>query len=91
MTLSPELRSQIDQAYDFRGHCTLTLKDGARVEGFIFNRDFERGYLELFVKNSDERRRLELADVAAVALTGEDCAAGKSYEDLKKKEAPKQG
>lgn len=87
MTISDELRAQIDKAFDYRGHVTLSLKDGKSVEGFIYSRDFERGYLDLMVKNSDERRRLELSQIAGVAFTGEDAAAGKSYEELKAKAA----
>jgi hypothetical protein len=87
MTISNELREQVDKAFDFRGHVTLTLDDGSSVEGYLYNRDFERGYLDVFVKNSDERRRLELSRLRAVALTGEDCAAGKSYDDYMKKKA----
>ena len=86
MTVSAQLRSDIDKAFDYRGHVTLTLQDGSSVEGYLYNRDHERGFVELMVKNSDERRRLEIAQLRGVALTGEDCAAGKSYEDYQKKQ-----
>jgi hypothetical protein len=84
MTLSDQLRSEIEKAFDYRGHVTLTLQDGSAVEGYLYNRDLERGFVEIMVKNSDERRRLELSQLRGVALTGEDCAAGKSYEDYQK-------
>jgi hypothetical protein len=88
MTISDELRAQVEKAFDYRGHVTIALKDGKTVEGFIFSRDFEHGNLDIMVKNSDERRRVELASIAGVTLSGEDCAAGKSYEDLKKAKGP---
>ena len=70
MTLSPELLAQVEAAFDYRGHVTLTLTDGSSVEGFVFNRDVKGGYLDLFVKNSEERRRVELSKLAKIALTG---------------------
>lgn len=83
--MNEELKKQIEAAFDFRGHVTLTLTDGASVEGYVYNRHYEEGCVELFVKNSDERRRVEISRIASVALTGEDCAAGKSFEDHVKK------
>lgn len=84
-----ELQTQIEAAFDFRGHVTLTLSDGSSVEGYLYNRVLTGAepYVELFLKNSDERRRLPVAQLAAVALTGEDCAAGKSFEDHQKTQA----
>ena len=83
-TIPPKLTFQIEAAYGYRGHVTLMLKDGASVEGFLYNRDMTLGIVDLCVKNSDERRRIEMSAIASVALTGEDCAAGKSFEDHQK-------
>src|SRR4051812_15775523 len=33
-----ELRVALEKAFDYRGDVTLTLKDGRRVEGYIFDR-----------------------------------------------------
>lgn len=91
-----ELEKQIEAAYDFRGHVTVKLKSGASVEGFLFNRQFanpklpQDNFAELYLKGSAEHRMLKIAEIESVALTGEDFAAGKSYEDyLKKKAAEK--
>ncbi len=88
-----ELEKQIEAAFDFRGHVTATLKDGTSIEGYLFNRQFadprlpEDNFVELVLKGSGQTRRLKIAEIASVALTGEDCAAGKSYEDHLKRNA----
>ncbi|MGH7426136.1 MAG: hypothetical protein ACREJP_08205, partial [Candidatus Methylomirabilales bacterium] len=33
-----ELQEVIEAAFDYRGDVTLTLRDGTRIEGYIFNR-----------------------------------------------------
>lgn len=79
MTLAPDVAAQIDAAYDYRGHVTLTLADGRKVEGFVFNRELAplkgEPYLEVMVKDSDERLRLNPEQVKSIALTGKDFAA----------------
>ncbi len=92
---SQELKDQIEAAYDFRGHVTIALKDGGRVEGYLFNRQYddprlpEDNFIELVLKGSGERKKYAISSVASVALTGEDCAAGNSYEDYLRKKAEK--
>ncbi|HVE13361.1 MAG TPA: hypothetical protein VNI01_08215 [Elusimicrobiota bacterium] len=87
------LKDQIEAAYDFRGHVTITLKDGRVVVGFLYNREFANPklatdhYIDVMVKDSDANERYPMADVAAIALTGTDYAAGNSYEDYLKKKA----
>jgi hypothetical protein len=87
MNISQDLIKQIEDAFNYRGHVTVTFKDKTAVEGFLYNRQFsdsqqEQGnYVDLIVKNKDERRRIPIADILSIALTGEDPAAGKSYAD----------
>jgi len=93
MAITAELKAQIEAAFDYRGHVTVTLKDGATVEGFLFNRVYadaklkDGDFIEVILKNKDEKRRVAMTDIASVKLTGEDTAAGKSYEDYQKKKA----
>ena len=93
MDVPPELRRQIEAAFDYRGHVTVRLKDGTAIEGFLFNRMYEHpkggegNYVDLVMKNKDLNRRVPLDRIAAVELTGEDCAAGKSYADYMAKKA----
>ena len=95
--LSDELRRQVEAAYDYRGHVTLRLRDGSAVEGFVYNREFENPraaetfYLDVCLKDQDARKRFPLDSISSIELTGEDCAAGKSYADhsAKKTAEPK--
>jgi hypothetical protein len=78
MAVSQDVAAQIEAAYDFRGHITLTLNDGTVVEGFLFNRESSplkgEPYVEVLRKDSDERLRFASQDVKSVALTGKDFA-----------------
>ncbi len=92
------LEQQIEAAYDFRGHVTITLKAGEVLEGYVFNRILsgdkikEESFIAVFPKGQDQARRLPYSAIASIALTGEDCAAGNSYEDyLKRKHEREQG
>lgn len=93
--ITDELKKQIEDAFYYRGHVTLTFKDGKTAEGYLFNRDYElhpnakgEGYfLDLFLKGSGDKVRYWMKDVRSIALTGVDEAAGKSYQEwMKKKE-----
>ncbi len=91
-----ELETQIEKAYDFRGHVSIKLKSGVMVEGFIFNRQLqnaklkEEPFIEVMLKGSGDKRKLAVSELESIAMTGEDCAAGKSYEDYQKKKAAEQ-
>jgi hypothetical protein len=83
-----------EAAYDFRGHVTIKLKAGQTVEGFVFNRQYdnplmpEDNFIEIFLKGDAEKSRYKISEIESIGLTGEDFAAGNSYEDyLKKKKA----
>lgn len=75
-----ELSDAIDQAFDYRGDITLTLKDNRVIEGFLFNRDASHKKIELFVKGSAEPLILHYPQIISLAFTGEDTANGKSWE-----------
>ena len=68
---------------------SLTLKDGRVVEGYIFDRRSSDTLAASTVRiiPAKERTKLSIsfADVAAVAFTGRDTAAGKSFEAWVKK------
>ncbi len=71
----------IEAAFDYRGDVTLELKDGTRIEGYVFNRE-PRGaepYIEILAKDAGTTT-IKYADIAAVEFTGEDTAFGKSWE-----------
>jgi hypothetical protein len=79
-----ELRQGLEQAFDYRGDVTLTLKDGSRIEGYIFDRRSGATLAESAVRIIPSGRREKLSvsysDVGGVEFTGRDTAAGKSWE-----------
>jgi hypothetical protein len=79
-----EVRDALEKAFDFRGDVTITLKSGEKVEGYIFDRrtgsSLADSVVRLFLAAKDEKRAIAYSDIAALAFTGRDTAAGKSYE-----------
>ncbi|MCZ6480808.1 MAG: hypothetical protein O6929_10450 [candidate division NC10 bacterium] len=72
----------IEAAFDYRGDVTLELKDGSRIEGYIFTRE-TRGtdpYILLFPKDEPGTKAIQYTDIVAVEFTGEDTAFGTSWE-----------
>jgi len=79
-----ELRIALEKAFDYRGDVTLTLKDHSRIEGYIFDRvsgpALSTSFVRVLPKDSRQKLRIAYADIAALAFTGRDTAAGKSWE-----------
>jgi len=91
---SPEdLRLALEKAFDYRGDVTITRKDGSKIEGYVFDRrsaaTLKDSVVRLYPKNSSEKVSIVYADIAALAFTGRDTAAGKSWEAWMKKYAEK--
>ena len=88
-----ELRDALEQAFDYRGDVTITRKDGSRVEGYIFDRrngaTLAESVVRLIPKDSPQKISISYSDIAALAFTGRDTAAGKSWEAWMKKYAQK--
>ena len=79
-----DLRQALEKAFDYRGDVSITLKDGRKVEGYIFDRrtgsTLVDSVVRLFPAGSDEKVAVRYSDIAALAFTGRDTAAGKSWE-----------
>jgi len=79
-----DLRQALEQAFDYRGDVTITRKDGSQVEGYIFDRrsgpTLTSSAVRLIAKDSREKITVRYNEIAAVAFTGRDMAAGKSWE-----------
>jgi len=79
-----ELRDALEQAFDYRGDVTITRKDGTRVEGYIFDRrngpTLDTSVVRLIPQNSSGKISIPYSDIAALAFSGRDMAAGKSWE-----------
>ena len=79
-----DIRVALEKAFDYRGDVTLTLKSGSKVEGYIFDRvagtSLTTSFVRLLPKTSNERLKICYVDISALAFTGRDTAAGKSFE-----------
>jgi hypothetical protein len=79
-----ELRIALEKAFDYRGDVTLTLKDNSRVEGYIFDRvsgaTLAASFVRVLPKDSNQRVKIAYTEIAALAFSGRDTAAGKSWE-----------
>jgi transcriptional antiterminator Rof (Rho-off) len=82
-----ELHDAVDVAFDYRGDVTITLKDGTQLTCFVANRMPHKKKLTYFVKGQDAPQDLDYDAIAAIALTGEDPADGKSWEAWMSKKA----
>lgn len=89
MPISDELKKQIDAAFDFRGHVTLTFEDGKTLDGFLYNRIYKTekvpdgDYVEVFAKDSDESQRFPMASIRSISLSGKNFA--ETYDDFLKR------
>ena len=90
----PEIRAALEKAFDYRGDVTLTLKDGRTIEGYIYDRKSGPSLADCLVRvmpkpkdANDQPGRLNVsyAEIAALAFTGRDTAAGKSFAAWAKK------
>jgi hypothetical protein len=84
-----ELRAALEQAFDYRGDVTITLKNGETVVGYVFDRrpgkSLVDSYVRVLPQESRERHDIPYASIAALSFTGRDTAAGKSWEAWVKK------
>jgi hypothetical protein len=90
-----ELREALEKAFDYRGDVTVTTKDGKKLEGYIFDRvsgpTLASSFVRVLPKDSNQRQKIAYADIAALAFTGRDPAAGKSWEAWVRKYWEKKG
>lgn len=90
-----DISSLIDKAFDYRGDVTLDLKDGTQVVGYMGNR-YPKGTptdrtprVEMMIADRNDKLVIPYADIADVRFSGEDTAAGKSWEEWQAKQAAK--
>jgi hypothetical protein len=84
-----EVREALEKAFDYRGDITVTRKDGSKVEGYLYDRRTGATLAESIVRlmPSDRGSRVNIAysDIAAIAFSGRDTAAGKTFDAWVKK------
>jgi hypothetical protein len=84
-----DLRQALEKAFDYRGDVAITLKNGERIEAYIFNRQtgatLAASYVQYFTPKAPEKRKVSYAEIARLEFSGKDRAAGKHWEDWVKK------
>ena len=79
-----EIRGALEWAFDYRGDVTITKKDGTVVEGYVFDRregaTLAACAVRLYPKDGQEKVTVTYDQIAGLAFTGRDAAAGKSWE-----------
>jgi hypothetical protein len=79
-----DVRQALEKAFDYRGDVTITRKDGSKLEGYIFDRRTGKtladSAVRLFPKDADQKISIPYSEIAALAFSGRDTAAGKSFE-----------
>ena len=79
-----DLRRELERAFDYRGDIHVTRKDGAIVEGYIFDRQagptLAASFIRIIAIPGNEKVKIPYSDVARIAFSGKDSAAGKSWE-----------
>jgi hypothetical protein len=97
MATEADLRDVLEKAFDYRGDITVTRKDGTTVEGYLYDRrnaaTLEESVIRLIptpakgapVSSTVVRVNIPYADVAGLAFSGRDTAAGKTFDAWVKK------
>jgi len=89
-----EVREALEKAFDYRGDITITRKDSTQVHGYLFDRrtgpTLESSYVRIMPSNSENKQQptklsIPYSDIAALAFTGRDTAAGKTFDAWVKK------
>jgi hypothetical protein len=85
LATAEEIREALEKAFDYRGDVTLTLKDGRVIDGYVFDRKtgttLESSVVRVIPSNERTKLSIPYAEIAALAFTGNDKAAGKRFED----------
>jgi hypothetical protein len=85
-----EIRAAFEKAFDYRGDLTITLKSGEVIDGYIFDRrnggpTLKQCIVRVIPKGRNEKITIPYSDISALAFTGKDTAAGKSFAAWVKK------
>jgi hypothetical protein len=89
-----ETREALERAFDYRGDVTITLRNGDKLEGYVFDRrsagpELRDCSIRLLPRVGKEKIAVTYDQIARLEFTGRDTAAGKSWETWTKKYAAK--
>jgi hypothetical protein len=90
LSTDAEIREALEKAFDYRGDLTITLKSGQKVEGYLFDRKIKGPsladcFVRVMPKGGTDKVSVPYSEIAALAFTGRDTAAGKSFAAWVKK------
>ena len=89
MASDAEVRDALEKAFDYRGDVTVTTKAGAVIEGYVFDRRtgpmLADCYVRIIPTKDQSKVNVAFTEIAAVAFTGRDTAAGRTFEAWVKK------
>lgn len=84
-----DIRAVIEKAFDYRGDVTISRKNGSQITGYLFDRrvgkNLSDSVVRLMLPTGNDRPAIPYSEIASLAFTGRDTAAGKSYEAWVKK------
>ena len=84
-----DLRNGLEKAFDYRGDITVTKKDGAVIEGYLFDRrsgvTLHDSYVRVMPPGTTDRIKIRYSEIVGLAFTGRDTASGKSWDAWVKK------
>jgi hypothetical protein len=89
MASDAEIREALEKAFDYRGDITITRKDGTQIVGYLFDRrqgfSLSDSFVRIIPSNAPTKVNVAYSDIAALAFSGRDTAAGKTFEAWVKK------
>ena len=84
-----EVRDALEKAFDYRGDITITRKDGSAVQGYLFDRrtgaTLGTSFVRIIPTGEPAKLSIAYSEIAALAFTGRDTAAGKTFDAWVKK------
>lgn len=84
-----EVREALEKAFDYRGDITITRKDGSQVQGYLYDRrpgaTLTDSLVRIMPNSGASRLSIAYSDIAGIAFTGRDTAAGKTFDAWVKK------
>jgi hypothetical protein len=89
LATADEVREALEKAFDYRGDITVTRKDGSKIEGYLFDRrngaTLADSYIRIIPAKEKTKVTISYGEIAALAFSGRDTAAGKTFEAWVKK------
>ena len=79
-----EIREALERAFDYRGDVTITRRNGAITEGYVYDRQqgqtLQSSLVRILPADGSPRQSIPFSEIASLAFSGRDTAAGKSWE-----------